>query len=317
MKSNTPAPAPPHPIVVTSSVETAYFVLEGSPRGRSHRLSRVSQIVAINELLKPDIRNHARNQVSGLWPIEVHWLGKQAFRVLCLVGEDASQSALLKPHRDGNVMHDARIFLQRAGQEPPGEPQATCLIPQCDFVLPRNSSCCYTGKHADKPSVMNHAYRARMAGAIVDDALRTVSCRLFDVAKNPRNVFNGFWHDYDNGIRVLARTSYNDSRTLTLEWKARLQDTVLPMAHPPGPMRPQELDHDTAAREAETILSVSVKLDDLQRLFHVAGGGPLPGNIWAGGPSPAERKYFGMKDVAACGPWGKADTLFVDQPWRK
>ena len=111
MKSNTPAPS--HPIVVTSSMETAYFVLEGSPRGRSHRLSRVSQIVAINELLKPDIRNHARNQVSGLWPLEVHWLGKQAFRVLCLVGEDASQSALLKPHRDGNVMHDARIFLQR------------------------------------------------------------------------------------------------------------------------------------------------------------------------------------------------------------
>lgn len=377
-------------------METAYFVLEGAPRGRSHRLSRVAQIVAINELLKPDLRNHARNEVSGLWPIEVHWLGKQAFRVVCLVGEDASRSPLLKPHRDGNVMHDVRIFLQKAGQAPPGEARATCLIPQCDFVLPRSSSSKPQGNRGDMPCVMNHTSRVRMAGAIVDDALRTVSMRLFDLAKHPQNVFGNFWHDYERGARMLARTNYNDIRALALEWRQRFEGTpVHPVAHPPGPLRPQELDHDTreaewpaplpapggvlvplvamrtaeqrakatrlrearkaegllpgallrdgaaafrgtvlepittvdddrvstvssntALSDAETILAVSVKLDDLQRLFEVAGGSPMPGNIWAGGPSPAERKYFGMKDVAACGRWGKADTLFDDQPWR-
>ena len=76
------------------------------------------------------------------------------------------------------------------------------------------------------------------------------------------------------------------------------------------------LSGDYYYHERRDRMSVSLKLDDLQRLFHVAGGKPMPGNIWAGGPSPVERKYLGMKDVAACGRWGRADALFHDRPWR-
>lgn len=71
----------------------------------------------------------------------------------------------------------------------------------------------------------------------------------------------------------------------------------------------------TAVSEAGTILKMSLRLDDIENLWSKTVGNPDFGGVWSGGPSPVERKYFGIKDVSdSCGPWSKAPTaLFTNQ----
>lgn len=73
--------------------------------------------------------------------------------------------------------------------------------------------------------------------------------------------------------------------------------------------------NSTAVSEAGTILKMSLRLDDIENLWSKTVGNPDFGGVWSGGPSPVERKYFGIKDVSdSCGPWSKVPTaLFTNQ----
>jgi len=73
----------------------------------------------------------------------------------------------------------------------------------------------------------------------------------------------------------------------------------------------------TTASGADTILNMSLRLDDMQNLWESTIGNPEIGGLWSGRPSPVERKYFGLKDIGSCGPWSQAGALFADQPWRR
>jgi len=331
---------------------TAYIVVEGS---RSERMSQIAQLMAINEVVvlqPPDLRR------SGLWPVEVHWLGKRKFCVLCLVGADAARSPLLAAHRDGTVPNCVRIFQQREGQETIGDVRASCQIPDLDFVNPPNEPFKY------QQSTMGHAQRAQMASAIVEHALLGCAhlARALLAGAHPARVFDGFWNNYRRGKRTLTHSSFLEIRYYISGWKfilAGKHESTIGGSHGSGAqpadtmllLRPAATtataaaaadrccttppdrrtvdclaasaadddrastdttattDTDTASEasddddEPKRVMikklddeSVALKLDDLHRLFFVAGGSPAFGNIWAGGPSPVERRFFGSKD---------------------
>jgi len=322
-------------------METCYIIVAGP---RHERVQRFGQLAAMNKLLNPNVKAHAHGLVSGIWPIEVHHLGDDVFRVVCVLGADASSSPLLKPHRDGNITPSARVYVMTAGRETLREAKDICVIPgRSHHVKPSNAKI---GK-GGFPFLLNHVERLQMASVIVDAAVR-VQRR----ASVQSGVFDVFWSNYLNGERFLVHGDHMELVRNQNIWTQRLAPppppeldlsrkeewpppAAAPAAAPPPPtfqglVTPAMIaahngaPHDddcvstvsSILSEANTICSMSLKIDDVQNLWKKTIGSPGTGGpVWAGGPSPIEIKYTGLREDA-CPVW-KTPDLFEDQPWRK
>lgn len=331
-------------------MEIAYVLIDSS---RPNYTLRIAQIVAINDIIRPDVQSHVYGHVTGIWPIEVQWLGGSHFRVLCLVGEDASRSPILSAHRDGNVVASERIYIQLAGRETCYDTMASCILPPSHVFY----SACLTNDER-RPAVSYHLERCYMAAVVVEQAVRELSHGAFSAfSAGAPSIFAGFWCLYEKGLlhsgdgmelrksvelwssRLKVNTyvlqmdpvSRPVIDTKTVEWPvpmsveaASKDKTVLPgafldhMQDAKKRMVHRESNVDCKAKsETDNILSVSLKLDDMHNLWKASSGNPSAGGIWSGGPSPVERKYFGIIDASYSRPWGVTTSLFDDQPWRK
>ena len=327
-------------------METCYIILAGS---RLERVQRLGQLAALNKLLNADIKAHVHGLVSGIWPIEIHWLGGDVFRVVCILGPDASASPLLAPHRAGAITPSARIYVQAAGRETLREAKEICVIPGRSWhVKPSNAKIGNGGF----PFLLNHVERLQMAEKVVDRAM-SVQRR----ASVQSGVFDAFWTKYLHGERFLVHGDKMELRRHQNMWEQRLTSpppppqeldlsreaewpapAAAPAAAPPPPPPPFEglvtpamiAAHNGAPNaddcgstvssilsETDTIASMSLKIEDVQNLWKITIGSPGTGGpVWAGGLSPIQMKYPGLREDAAPA-WNQSHDLFADQPWRQ
>lgn len=280
------------------------------------RLSRVAQLIALNKELSLDITKHQFGEVSGIWVLEVRYLGNFNHQLLLLVGKDAMESPMLKPHIQRCVVQSALIDFEVTKRDAERPVLASCRIPDLDMMYtPDELSMIHAGYATPRVhSVMDHIQRLEMVLYIVTTSLRNVNC-ISKHRVNSINAFSNFWTTYNGGGDVFKEIHLTELYQSVSSWTDRL----CPQTQPPVSLLPDALDDqqreelwpaistvatrsstpESTLSETDTILKIAEKLDqridDMEKLWKV-GLGSESGGIWADGPSPVKRLYFGAED---------------------
>ena len=283
------------------------------------RLHRLGQLIALNEALHPDLSLHERGEVSGIWVVEVRYLGQFNHQLLVIVGNDAMASPLLTPHVERQIAPSALIDFDVAASDAQRPVLATCRVPDLNLMYDQSElACIRAGRLVPRDhNIMNHVARLRMCLYIVTSSLRNVN----GVPKqhtNSINAFSIFWALYNGGGDVFKEIHPGELQRSVELWTNRVAPDA---SSKPPVLLPNALDEDERAElwpilpsvaprsrtestpsVTDPILKIAEKLDqridDMERLWKVALGSEL-GGIWSDGPSPARRLYFGARDTAA------------------
>jgi hypothetical protein len=282
-----------------------------------HRLHRLGQLIALNNALHLDLSMHERGEVSGIWVVEVQYLGSFNHQLLVLVGDDALQSPLLKPHIERRVATSALIDFDVAAQRPV---LATCRIPDMDIMYSQNELAQIQAGYLvpREHNIMDHTQRLEMTLYIVTSSLRNVNC-IPKPRVNSINAFSNFWTTYNGGGDVFKDIHLTGLKESVTTWTTRFAPHI---PDEPPVLLPDALDDEqrdelwpsiskpsvpivetrsstpeSMLSNTDTILKIAEKLDqridDMEKLWKVG----LGGKIWATGPSPAKRLYFGAEDA--------------------
>lgn len=297
-------------------MELAVLTLRGD---RQSRNARIGQLMAVNEMLKSSEAAIRRGAVSGLVPHEVQWLGEDVFRIVCLVGEDASGSPLLVRQAEwfGHVDHRIDLVVADPFRPIPGH-RASCRVPATAY-RPQGSE--------SAPILMHHA-RARVACTMIATTMEALD------RGDTTRAFVEFWRRYCRlhaGRRDLIPVHVVDETACTRElWMDRLRSwstwAGLSAAPPITPVVVAAPVDDGAADAsdcesvgADSILSMassvvaspsdgaSLNVEDTERLWttwlklHP---------VWGGGQSPQEIRCEGLR----MDDW--TPDLFAKEPWR-
>jgi hypothetical protein len=276
-----------------------------------YRLHRLGQLIALNQALCLDLSMHERGEVSGIWVVEVRYLGNFNHQLLVVVGNDALQSPLLKPHVERRVATTALIDFEVSKQRPV---LGTCRIPDMDVMYSQSELASIHAGHLvpREHSIMNHVQRLQMSLYIVTSSLRNVNC-IPKPRINSINAFSNFWTTYNNGGDVFKELNMGELDQSVSTWAVRFAPEIPPVLLPNAlddeqreelwPTLPtvavRSSTPDSTLSDTDTILKIAEKLDrridDMENLWKV-GLGSGSGGIWASGPSPVKRLYFGMND---------------------
>jgi len=209
--------------------------------------------MALNKLLQADSRATARGEVSGLYPIEVHWLGGHEFAIVCLVGADAVKSELLVQHRArAPMLESARINL-RSVRSLGDSPWSKRVLEV--FSIPSSETPPTAGEK--RRGLATHHDRTRMALLAIEIG-RTESLRNWkwrDPNAILSSVFSRFWQHYHKlEIPEMCRNNSVALRRATRLWLEALGCPKIncakaarhppPPPPPPPPLRPNEMPPD-------------------------------------------------------------------------
>jgi hypothetical protein len=300
--STTSATSATHERNPRTMVETARVIVNGCRASRQHHLAILAALV---DLMAAEARTTPG--AAGLQPVRVLWKGGRTFEIVCVVGKEAASSPLLMPYRDTKNAYRDRFYL--TDQTGDSGSFATCEIP-------------HVTKFAGGTR-MTVEQKMHMAGVIIEYAARVLQgggpiCASFLFAKfwqsftkeqtSLLEIYDSYWMKivdvHKNKWKhrlVTSKTTYDaewprlgGDRCERSKKSTEVKEDVQPVVPSiedtiEALFGPNELFENK--KHCSDILSLSRKLDDLERLWAVSVGNPTCGGIWAAGPSPTHLRF--------------------------
>ena len=216
----------------------------------NQRTARAGQLMALNHLLNADPRAAGRGEISGLYPIEVHWRGGTDFAIVCLVGADAAKSELLTPHRARAPMLESARIEMRSTRSLGDSPWSKRVLEV--LSIPSSETPPTAGER--RRGLATHADRTRMARFAIETARNKIALRTWQGrAQDDVSVFSTFWERYAAlDMPMRTRATSTELRRATQLWLEALgcpsancaKAAPPPPPPPPPPVRPNSIASD-------------------------------------------------------------------------